>query len=81
MTAENAENSCDPYTPEFCLERAVVYGVTQDNRHLPHRPPSKSHGKDHDGARIIFDHELIVGNPTSKRVAAPILPEVAWKGT
>lgn len=69
-------------TPEFCLERARLYTAShKTTTHLP-APLRQAKALEKimtERSAIIFDHELIVGNPTSKRVAAPILPEIAWK--
>ncbi len=69
-------------TPEFCLERARLY--TASDKETQYLPPALRRAKAmekimSERSAIIFDQELLVGNPTSKRVAAPILPEIAWK--
>ncbi|MBO7729163.1 MAG: hypothetical protein J6S50_11680 [Oscillospiraceae bacterium] len=68
--------------PGFCIERARLY--TQSHKETTNLPPALRRAKAMEKimterSAIIFDQELLVGNPTSKRVAAPILPEVAWK--
>ena len=69
-------------TPEFCLERARLYTAAhKDTVYLaaPLRRAKIMEKIMTERSAIIFDEELLVGNPTSKRVAAPILPEVAWR--
>ena len=66
--------------PGFCIERARLY--TQSHKETTNLPPALRRAKAMEKimterSAIIFDQELLVGNPTSKRVAAPILPEVA----
>ena len=68
--------------PEFCIERARLY--TESHKETGNLPPALRRAKAMEKimterSAIIFDQELLVGNPTSKRVAAPILAEVAWK--
>ncbi len=68
--------------PGLCLERANLY--TASYKETDGLPPAFRRAKAlekimTERSAIIYDGELIVGNPTSKRVAAPILPEVAWK--
>ena len=68
--------------PGLCLERARLY--TASYKETDGLPPAFRRAKAlekimTERSAIINDCELIVGNPTSKRVAAPILPEIAWK--
>lgn len=69
-------------TPRLCVERARLY--TESYKTTEGLPPALRRAKAiekvlTERSAIINEGELLVGNPTSKRVAAPILPEVAWK--
>ncbi|HHT16364.1 MAG TPA: hypothetical protein GXZ77_01400, partial [Papillibacter sp.] len=69
-------------TTKLCLERARLY--TKSYKETEGQPPVYRRAKAlekilEEMTLAIYDGELIVGNPTSKRVAAPILPEVAWE--
>lgn len=68
--------------PKLCVERARLY--TESYKTTEYLPPALRRAKAMEKimterSAIIYEDELIVGNPTSKRVAAPILPEIAWK--
>ena len=68
--------------PGLCLERAKLY--TASYKETDGLPAAFRRAKAlekimTERSAIVNEGELIVGNPTSKRVAAPILPEVAWK--
>jgi formate C-acetyltransferase len=85
MTAEERINKIKNdirITPRLCIERARLY--TESYKTTEGLPPALRRAKAiekvlSERSAIIYDGELLVGNPTSKRVAAPILPEVAWK--
>ena len=69
-------------TPKLCLERARLYTAsykTTENLPASLRRARAIEKVMTERSALIYDGELLVGNPTSKRVAAPILPEVAWK--
>ena len=68
--------------PEFCIERARLY--MEAHKETTELPPALRRAKIMEKimterSALIYDEELLVGNPTSKRVAAPILAEIAWK--
>ena len=68
--------------PEFCIERARLY--MEAHKETTNLPPALRRAKIMEKimterSALIYDEELLVGNPTSKRVAAPILAEIAWK--
>jgi pyruvate formate-lyase/glycerol dehydratase family glycyl radical enzyme len=68
--------------PKLCIERARLY--TESYKSTESDPPVMRRAKAFEKVLrekvvVIHDGELIVGNPTSKRIAAPILPEIAWK--
>ncbi len=68
--------------PEFCIERARLY--MEAHKGTTNLPPALRRAKIMEKimterSALIYDEELLVGNPTSKRVAAPILAEIAWK--
>jgi len=85
MTAEERINKIKNdirITPRLCIERARLY--TESYKTTEGLPPALRRAKAiekvlSERSAIIYDGELLIGNPTSKRVAAPILPEVAWK--
>ena len=68
--------------PEFCIERARLY--MEAHKETTNLPPALRRAKIMEKimterSALIYDEELLVSNPTSKRVAAPILAEIAWK--
>ncbi|NLM84989.1 MAG: hypothetical protein GX189_09875 [Clostridiales bacterium] len=69
-------------TPKMCLERARLYTksyMETEGQPAVYRRARALEKILSEITVAIYDGELIVGNPTSKRVAAPILPEVAWE--
>ncbi|NLA87893.1 MAG: hypothetical protein GX847_11575, partial [Clostridiales bacterium] len=68
--------------PKLCIERARLYTAsyksTEGQEPVIRRAKAVAEVLE-EKAVIINDGELIVGNPTSKRIAAPVLPEIAWE--